>query len=154
MRKLMLIVMMMMLASSACALELPDSLGEWHYVNEHVVSLIPDATSEDLGRMVYRDYERESPRGRVQVIMTEGTGTGSLYVPERVRTSGGVMASDSEYRIIDIDGRKAILERHDDIPISLAVNAGDDTVLTIESSVLDEEGITEFARSILQTSSN
>ena len=146
-----LVLMMLLLASCAYALELPDSVNEWQCVNEHIVTLTPSATSENLGRMVYRDYERESPRGYVQVILTEGTGTGSLYVPERVR-AGGLMPSDSEYRILDIAGRKAILERHENIPLSLAVDADNNVVLTIESSALDEEGIIEFAVNILQGS--
>ena len=60
------------------------------------------------------------------------------------------MPSDSEYRILDIAGRKAILERHENIPLSLAVDADDNVVLTIESSALDEEGIIVFAVNILQ----
>ena len=144
-----LVLMMLLLASCAYALELPDSVNEWQCVNEHIVTLTPVATGENLGRMVYRDYERESPRGYVQVILTEGTGTGSLYVPERVR-AGGLMPSDSEYRILDIAGRKAILEHHENIPLSLAVDADNNVVLTIESSALDEEGLIEFAVNILQ----
>ena len=148
MRKLMFIVMMM-LASSACALELPDSLGEWHCVNEHVVSLVPDATSEDLGRMVYRDYEREVPRGRVQVILTEGTGTGSLYVPENLRDSGEFMPSDAGYKLLTVAGRKSILEVHAYMPLVLAVDVCDNVILTIESSSLTEEEIVRFAEEAL-----
>ena len=150
MRKLVIAVIMMC-TSCAYAMELPDSVNEWRYVNEHVVTLTPSADGVNLGRMVYRDYERESPRGYVQVILTDGTGTGSLYVPERVR-AGGLMPSDSEYRILDIAGRKAILERHENIPLSLAVDADNNVVLTIESSALDEEGIIEFAVNIMQGS--
>ena len=86
---------MLLLPSCAGALELPDSVSEWRCVKEHVVMLTPDATGENLGRMVYRDYVRESPRGYVQVILAEGRGTGSLYVPERVGISGGKECVDS-----------------------------------------------------------
>ncbi len=136
----------------AYAFELPDSVKEWRCVNEYVVPLILDVNSEDLGRIVYRDYEREMLKGTVQVILTEGRGTGSLYVPEEVRDVAGAMPAESGYRIIDIDGRKSIIERHEFIPISIAVDAGENIVITIESSTLNEEEITEFARNILQES--
>ena len=151
MRKFFVLVMLMC-ASCAYALELPDSVNEWHCVKEHVVTLTPSATGENLGRMVYRDYVRDAPIGTVQVILTEGTGTGSLYVPEKVRTFKGLMPSDSSYKIFDIAGRKTIIEGNDDMPLSLAVSAGVNTVLTIESRALDEESIIEFARSILRNS--
>ena len=151
MRKFFVLVMIL-LASSAYALELPDSVKEWQCVREHIVTLTPSATGENLGRIVYRDYVRDAPIGTVQVILTEGAGTGSLYVPERVRTLKGLMPSDSSYKIIDIAGRKTIIEENDYMPLSLAVRAGVNTVLTIESSALDDESIIEFARIILRNS--
>ena len=140
------------LVFSGCgyALELSDTVEEWHCVKEYIVPLILDAGSEDLGRMVYRDYVRDFPKGTVQIIMTEGRGTGSLYVPESVRNSEGAMSADSGYKIVDIDGRKSILESHKYMPVSLAVNAAENTVITIESSSLTEEEIIDFAKNILR----
>ena len=137
-------------AGYAFSFELPDSVGEWQSVNEHVTPLVPAATSADLGRVVYRDYVRETPRGLVQVILTEGTGTGSLYVPEKLNASKGVLPTNSGYKLLNVNGHKAILEQYPLMPLSLAINAGKDTVITIESSALNEEGLIEFAAELLQ----
>ena len=148
MRKLVLL-MMLMSAASCYAFDLPDSVREWRCVNESVTPLILDVNGENLGRIVYRDYEREAPKGYVQVIMTEGSGTGSLYVPERVKDSRGVMPSDSGYKILSISGRKAIMESKSYMPLVLAVSAGDNVVLTIESGSLSEQELVSFAEEIL-----
>lgn len=151
MRKVVL-ALMLMCSGCAFAAELPETVNEWRCVKEDVVPLVLDVNSEDIGRMVYRDYERGTRKGAVQVILTEGRGTGSLYVPEGVRDSKGAMPSEAGYKIVDIEGRKSIIEHHEFLPVSLAVNAGENTVITIESSTLNEKEITEFARNILQKS--
>ncbi len=152
MRKFLLVLLMMiMLASCAYALELPDSVNEWHCVKEHITTLTPDADGVNRGRMVYRDYERESPQGIVHVILTEGTGTGSLYVPEKVRKPEGLTLSASEYKLLTIAGSKSIMEVHSYMPLVLAVNAGDNVVLTLESSSLNEHEIVSFAEEILSS---
>lgn len=150
MRKVIFAVMMMF-AASAYGFELPDSVGEWRCVKEEVVPLVADANGSMLGRMVYRDYERESPFGIVNIILTEGSGTGSLYVPEMVNDSEGVMPSDSGYRLITIAGRKSIMEVHSQMPAVLAVNMSDNIVLTIESQSLGESGMISFAEEILSS---
>ena len=143
------LAVILLAAGYAFALELPDTVNEWRCVKEDIVPLILDANGENLGRIVYRDYARENPKGTLQIILTEGIGTGSLYVPERVRDSKGAMPSDSYYKILDIDGLKSILERHEFMPVSIAVNAAKNTVITIESSSLSEESIIEFARNLI-----
>ncbi|MBR0034234.1 MAG: hypothetical protein IJP54_01030, partial [Synergistaceae bacterium] len=85
MRRIVLVLTFLMFSGRAFAFELPDAVKEWRCVKEHIVPLVLDVNSEDIGRMVYRDYEREMPKGTVQIILTEGRGTGSLYVPEGVR---------------------------------------------------------------------
>ena len=144
-----LVLMMLLLTSCAYALELPDSVNEWQCVKEHIVTLTPEADGVNLGRMVYRDYTRKAPIGAVQVILTEGTGTGSLYVPESVKASKGLMPSDSEYRVFTIAGRKSILESQSYMPLVLAVSVGDNVILTIESSSLTENEIVSFAEEML-----
>ena len=147
---LVCLAVIMWLAGYAFAAELPDTVSEWRCVKEDIVPLVLDVSSEDIGRMVYRDYVRDFPKGTLQIIMTEGRGTGSLYVPESVRHSEGAMSADSGYKIVDIDGRKSILESHKYMPVSLAVNAAENTVITIESSSLTEEEIIDFAKNILR----
>ena len=143
------LVMLWVMVSPAVALELPEVVGEWRRVGEHVVPLVPTANSEDLGRMVYADYLRESPRGSLQAILTEGTGTGSLYVPESVRDSKGMMPADSVYRVLTVAGHAAILEGQSYMPVALAVNAGDNVVLTLETASLSEAEIVNLAEEIL-----
>ena len=138
-------------AGYAFALELPDAVNEWRCVKEDVVPLVLDANHENLGRMVYRDYEREMPKGTLQIILTEGKGTGSLYVPEHVRDSKGAMPSESGYKILNIVGRKSVLEKHSYMPLVLAVDAGDNVILTIESSSLNENELVTFAEEILSS---
>ncbi|MBQ7215398.1 MAG: hypothetical protein IJS39_05385 [Synergistaceae bacterium] len=141
------------LVFSGCgyALELSDTVEEWHCVKEYIVPLILDAGSEDLGRMVYRDYVRDFPKGTVQIILSEGRGTGSLYVPESVRDSEGAMPAESGYRILSIAGRKSVLENRAYMPLALAVDAGDNVILTIETGSLTENEIVSFAEEILSS---
>ena len=146
----MLLAAMVMASSCAYGLELPEIAGEWQCVKEHVVPLVAEADGSELGRMVYRDYVRESPRGAVQVILTEGRGTGGLYVPEGVKQEKGVMPSDAEYKIVDVCGHRAILETGGIVFPALAVSLGQDEVLTAESSALDGEGLTEFAAALVR----
>ena len=154
MRKVFLAAMTVMFAQAALALELPDTCGEWRCVGEHVLPLVADANGEALGRMVWRDYEREAPKGTVQVILAEGRGTGSLYVPEKVNSSHGAMPAESEYKLLTVAGCPAILEVRSYMPVALAVKAGDNVVLTIESPSLDESGIAGFAEEILSSWNN
>lgn len=146
----MIFAAVMVFAVRAWGAELPDAVGEWRCVKEHVVPLVAEANGEQLGRIVYGDYERQAPRGSVQVIMTEGTGTGNLYVPEKVNDSDGVMPSSSGYRLLDIRGYKAILESHGGIAYALAVKAGEDLVITLESISLKEEALVDFAADFLR----
>lgn len=137
------------LAGYAFAAELPDSVNEWQCVKEDVVPLILDVNHENLGRMVYRDYVREMPKGTLQIILAEGKGTGSLYVPEGVKDSKGFMPSDSGYEILNVAGRKSVLENRAYMPLALAVSAGDNVVFTIETGSLTEDEIVSFAEEIL-----
>ncbi len=138
-------------AGSAFAYELPDTVNEWRCVNEHIVPLILDVNSEDLGRMVYRDYVRDFPKGTLQIVMTEGRGTGSLYVPEGVRDSKGAMPAESGYEILNVAGRKSVLEKRAYMPLALAVSAGDNVIITIETGSLTEGEIVSFAEEILSS---
>ena len=151
MRRVIVFAAMMVFACGAYGAELPDTLGEWRCVNEHVVPLVAEAGNANLGRMVYREYERKAPFGIVQVILSEGSGTGSLYVPEKMNASDGAMPAGSDYKLLAISGRDAILELHAYMPVALAVNAGDNTVLTIEAASLSESETVKFAEEILSS---
>ncbi len=128
-------VFVLLLSSACCA--------EWLCVSECTVNLF------EGGRAVYRTYEQG--KSAVDVIITEGAGTGSLYVPDEVRTAKGVMSSDAGYRVLDVAGHKAVLETRSFMPLALAVNAGDNIALTLESSSLSESEIVKFAEVILSS---
>lgn len=145
-----IIIYLLSFTSHIQALELPDKIHEWHSVNEHVVPLIATAGNKDFGKCTYRNYERESPRGYMQVILTEGTGTGSLYVPEHVNDSKGVMFSPSGYEIVSVSGHNAIIEHHEYMPSALAVNLSKDIILTLESGSIDDEKMIELAEELVK----
>ena len=140
----------MALCGACCAGVLPDVVGEWRCVNEYVQSLTTEYNHESHGQITYRTYTRESPAGMLEVILTEGSGAGSLYVPENVRAVKGVMSSESGFEVVDIAGRKAIIERHSFMPLALAVNVEGDMTLTVETTALNEEGVIDFAENMLR----
>lgn len=126
---------------------------DWTLTNEFTTPLIPDANSEDLGRVIYRTYERESPRGTLEIILTEGKGTGDLYVPESVDETKKLMPA-SEYKILEIDNHRAILENQSFLPLVLAVQVDDNVILNIESSSLNQEELVSIAKEILSSWKN
>lgn len=142
-------VMVLALCGACNAGVLPDVVGEWRCVNEHVQSLITEYNHESHGRITYRTYTRESPAGMLEVILTEGSGAGSLYVPESVRAVKGVMPSESGFELVKVSGHDAIIEAHSYMPIALAVNAGENITFTLESPSLNREELIRVAEEIL-----
>ncbi len=147
-------VVVLALCGACHAGMLPDVVGEWRCVNEHVQSLMTEYNHESHGQITYRTYTRESPAGTLDVILTEGSGAGSLYVPENVRASKGVMPSESGFEVVDIAGLKAIIEHHNHMPVALAVNVSGDMTLTVETLALDVEGVIDFAGNMLRMMEN
>ena len=150
MKKIFAALIFALLSSGAYALELPEKIYEWHLTGGYVQPLNLEATSEDLGRVIYKTYERDAPKGTLEIILTEGTGTGSLYVPDEVKKSKGLMPA-SEYKIFEVNGKKAILENQSYLPLALAVNVTDDVVLTIESPSLNQDELIKIAEEILSS---
>ena len=148
MKKIFAALIFALLSSGAYALELPEKIYEWYLTGEYVQALMPDAISEDLGRVIYKTYERDAPKGTLEIILTEGTGTGSLYVPDELKKSKGLMPA-SEYKIFEVNGKKAILENQSYLPLAVAVNVSDDVILTIESPSLNQDELIKIAEEIL-----
>ena len=144
------IITIMLFTSRIHALELPDEIQEWHSVSEYVMPLIASKDNTNFGRCVYKSYVRESPKSYMQVILTEGSGTGTLYVPERVNDSKGVMYSPSRYEILNIAGHNSIIEHHEHIPTALAVNISKDIILTLEAGSLDDNEMIELAEEFVK----
>ena len=121
--------------------------GDWECVNEYIVPLILDADKSEIGQVIYRDYVNENKSA--QVIITKGKASGNLYIPDEINNNKGVMPCDDIYKILDIDGHKSILEKHEYMPLVLAVNADENKIITIETNSLNEEEIKNFATIII-----
>ena len=137
-------------AECVSALELPNRVGEWQTVSENILPLITTYNGESHGRVVYRTYKRESPSGFLDVILTEGTGAGSLYVPEKVNDSKGMIPNDSGFEVVKVSGHDAIIESQSFMPLVLAVNLSRDVTLTVESFALDEKEIISFTEDMIE----
>ena len=128
---------------SARGASLPDALGPWRLVSEDVTPL--QTASEDLGRWTRRVYAREAPRRRVEVNLMEGKGPGPLRVPAAAGSGDGVMDEEGAYRVLDVAGRRAILEHHPLLATALAVAVSPDTTLTLEGYGTDEAELLDLA---------
>lgn len=152
MKKIFLILFFALVFVNPCgSFEINENeikISGWVLKNESVTPLIASANSEDLGRVIYKTYERKSPRAAVEIILTEGKGCGSLYVPGNVDNSKKLMPA-SEYKILEIDGHSAILENQSYLPLALAIRVSDNVVLNIESSSLNQEELISIAKEIL-----
>lgn len=137
------------LGSPAFSAELPESFGQWHSVNKNILPLTTEYNQESHGRVVYVTYKSES--ATLEAILTEGTGTGNLYVPEKVRSEKGMMPSDSGFELLEISGHRAILERQSFMPLALTVAAGDNITLTLESSSTGTDELVKAAEVILSS---
>ena len=143
-------IVLLLFPSHIHALELPDKINEWHSVSEYVLPLIASAGNQNFGRCVYKNYVRESPKSYMQVILTEGSGTGTLYVPKRVNDSKGLMSSTSGYEILSISGHNSIIEHHEYLPNALAVSISKDIILTLEAGSLDDNEMIELAEEFVK----
>lgn len=147
---LFVFIILLSFSSRIHALELPDEIREWHSVSEYFLPLIASKDNTDFGRCVYKSYVRESPKSYMQVILTEGRGTGTLYVPERVNDSKGVMYSPSMYEILSVSGHNSIMEHNENIPLALAVSVSKDIILTLEADSLDDNEMIELAEEFVK----
>ena len=150
MRKIFAVcVIVFALCGMSYADELPDSVGEWHSVSTNITQLITSYNGESHGRVIYRTYKRESPSGFLDVILTEGSGTGTLYIPQKVNDSQGMMPNDSGFELVKVSGHDAIIESQSYMPLVLAVNAGDNITLNLESTSAGKEELIRIAEEIL-----
>ena len=143
--------LLILMCSPVFAAELPETLGEWHSVSKHIQPLTTTYNGESHGTVTYMTYTRESPSVTLDVILTEGTGTGSLYVPEKVNTDRGMMPSDSGFEVLKVGGHEAILESHAFMPLALTVKAGDNVTLTLESPSAGRDELVRTAEVILSS---
>ena len=144
-------LLMLMICSPVFAAELPETLGEWHSVSKYIQPLITEYNGESQGTVTYMTYSRESPSANLDVILTEGAGTGNLYVPEKVNNEKGMMPSDSGFEVLTVGGHDAIIETHAFMPLALTVKAGDNVTLTLESPSSGRDELLRTAEVILSS---
>lgn len=149
--KKFLALLMLTVCSPVFAVEIPDVIDDWHMADEKIVPLITDYNNELQGRVIYRTYKRENPIGVLEVIITEGSGTGRLYVPEKVNDKKGMMPGDSGFEVLSVDGHAAVLEEQSFMPLVLAVDCGDNITLNLESPSTGKEELMKIAEVILSS---
>ncbi|MFC2593889.1 MAG: hypothetical protein ACFNW0_02350 [Fretibacterium sp.] len=148
---LFLTFMLLCPSSTASAGPLPDAVGPWLAESGDAIPF--RTASEDLGVWHNRIYTRSAPPGRIEAILMEGPGPGTLLVPQ-----GAVSADDlplgfgARYQTLDIAGRRAVLERQDILGTALAIELGKNKTLTLESAGASQEELTEFAEGIFALS--
>ena len=127
---------------------LPDAVGPWTGASEDILPL--KTASEDLGVWRNRVYARSAPPARIEAILMEGPGPGTLRVPQ-----GAVSADDfpigfgARYGILEVVGRRAVLERQDLLGLALAVVLGPSRTLTLESRSVPLEKLLAFAEEFI-----
>lgn len=145
---LFLTFMLLCPSSSASVSPLPDLVGPWLAESGDAIPF--RTTSEDLGVWHNRIYTRSAPPGRIEAILMEGPGPGTLLVPQ-----GAVSADDlplgfgARYQTLDVEGHRAVLERQDILGTALAIELGKDRTLTLESAGASQEELTEFATQVI-----
>ena len=122
---LFLTFMLLCPSSSAAVGPLPDLVGPWLAESGDAIPF--RTASEDLGVWHNRIYTRSAPPGRIEAILMEGSGPGTL----------------------DIEGHRAVLERQDILGTALAIELGKDRTLTLESAGASQEELTEFATQVI-----
>ena len=137
-----------LLCPSAMGAPLPDRVGAWRLISEDVTPLVTE--TENLGRWTRLIYWRNAPRGELEVNLMGGSGPGRLRVPKAaLDTPSGqakeVMEAETEYYVLDVAGCRAVLERHEILPLCLAVSVSPDLSLTLESHAADEAELIDFA---------
>ncbi|MCR4819220.1 MAG: hypothetical protein K5841_09725 [Fretibacterium sp.] len=165
-RRITRILLCAALLSAVPALALPETLGNtvsglsagWRSPKEYVLPLVLTANSEDVGRWTQRIYTRTAPPCSVEVNLMEGSGPGPLRVPtenplggpEAAGSGRGVIQGRPEYRVLDVAGHRAVLERYPHLPLALSVAVGRDAVLTLESSSATAEELAALAEEIIE----
>ena len=136
--------------SAVPAMALPETAGEWRSAEEYVQPFVLTANSEDVGRWTQRIYTRTEQPGFIEVNLMEGSGPGPLRVPEAVGSYNGVIEGQSEYQVLEVAGRRAVLERYPYLPLALSVSVSRDAVLTLESRSSDEKELAGLAEKIIE----
>ena len=141
-------------ALPACPSVLPVELEDWRLVSEHVTELATFADGsrgEDHGRWISASYVRPAPPAGIEVHLTEGRGTGRFFVPEgMVSSDDGPIGFSTTYETLDIDGKRAVLERNNVMGSALAVALDVYLTVTFETRGVSREELIGFAAFMIE----
>ena len=133
---------------------LPETFGEWKAEAEYATPL--KTASDDLGKWEDRLYVRTAPLARVEVLLMEGSGPGTLRVPPAAASDEGKtplkdtpIGFGATYETLTVAGLDAILEHEDLTGYALAVKLDKNQTLTVESKSLSREELLNFAERII-----
>ena len=150
---LFLTFMLLCPSSSASVSPLPDLVGPWLAESGDAIPF--RTTSEDLGVWHNRIYTRSAPPGRIEAILMEGPGPGTLLVPRGMVSADDLpLGFGARYQTLDVAGHRAILERQDILGMALAIELGKDKTLTLESTGASQDELVELAEGIFAFSRN
>ena len=133
-------------SSNLKSLKIPDG---WLKIHEHVTPLILAYSKNNLGACVYITLQKYDSREIIDVIICEGTSFGDLVIADEKNNKKGILPANSDYEIIKILDYKAIIERHEFLPLALAVNIDKNTKLVCESASINESGLIKFSEAFI-----
>jgi hypothetical protein len=112
-----------------------------------------EAPAGEYGEWLTRVYR--DGRGRtVKATLMAGPGAGSLRTPpEGTRSDDRPIGFGSIYEGLTVGGRPALLEEVPSLGLALAVDLGEDTTLTLESSSLNRQELLAMAAAMISPSS-
>ena len=133
---------------------LPEELGNWRLSSEYVTDLTGPENLGNVGKWTSASYVRSEPPAGIEVQLTEGPGTGELFVPEgMIFSDDGPIGFSSTYETLNVAGRRAVLERSDVTGQALAVALETSTV-TFEARGISREELLAFAESMIEALQN
>ncbi|MDR2528750.1 MAG: hypothetical protein LBD04_07025 [Synergistaceae bacterium] len=130
--------------SAAHTADLPEKVGEWRGMPAQVTEFTLTKDNENVGRWENRVYTRAAPIASVEANLMKGSGPGTLFVHEE-----GNEFTPPPYEVLNIAGKRAILEYEEATGQALAVALGKDSTLTLESKSLSREELLSFARNLI-----
>lgn len=150
-----------LLIHAGCALAaLPEKIYEWVGGELHTERLLTasegsgGAPAQLVGTITRRVYARRSKHGSVDVMLAEGPGFGVLRIPEALGGYRGVFSADTDITLTEVCGRRAMIERHSILPLSLTVAVSPDASLAAESSSVGADELKSIAESVISAMSD
>jgi len=136
-------------------LAFPAAAGEWilpdipGFKAGEASRTLLEAPSGTYGLWLVRTYAGEGGRGIKATIMA-GPGAGPLMTaPAGTQSEDRPLGFGSTYEVFLLNGKTAVFETIPSLGSSIAVAAGDDATLTLESASLSREELEIAALSIL-----